>query len=81
VPHFGSWVIDTAIIDKDKASYPGLAIIEDRPEIKDAHRASWVHIVFDQTYNRNSSAPYRLLRWNDPLMLTILQNIEHEKSF
>ncbi len=76
VPRFGHWVIDTAIITKDKASCEGFVIIEDRPEIKDAHRAIWKHVVFDQPYNRDASSPYRLAGWKDPLIIPLLQTIK-----
>jgi len=78
VPQFGHWVIDTAIITKDKASCSGLAIIEDRPEIKDAHRAEWKHVVFDRTYNQFAQSPYRLDGWKDPFIIPLLRTIEQE---
>ncbi|OBG35060.1 hypothetical protein [Mycobacterium sp. E3198] len=67
VPHFGELVVSEAIIDKDKYRYPGLALIDDRPEV-DSHggRATWRHIVFDRPYNQRSSAELRIRGWNDP---------------
>lgn len=44
----GDYAAETAIIDKFKEKYDGIALIDDRPDIHNANLASWKHIVFDQ---------------------------------
>jgi 5'-nucleotidase len=72
VPQFGHWVVDTAIIDKDKSRHAGIALIDDRPYIKGTEIASWKHVIFDQQYNKTSEAPYRLQGWKDTNLTPIL---------
>lgn len=54
VPILGPGVIDNAILDRDKSRHDGLALIDDKPVIPGAERASWAHIVFDAPYNQPS---------------------------
>ena len=75
VPKFGYSVIDEAIIDKRKYLHGALALFDDRPEIEGSNMASWEHIVFDQLYNHDSSAHYRLLGWRDRSLLPILGSL------
>ncbi len=79
-PVFGKWVVDTAIIDREKYRYDALALIDDRPEVKGSSSASWEHIVFSQPFNQNSSARFRLNGWQDPNLETILATIKHGPS-
>ncbi len=75
VPRFGSYVIDSAVIDKKKYLHSALALIDDRPEIEGSNKAKWEHIVFDQTYNHKSAAQYRLLGWKDRSLMPILGSL------
>lgn len=75
VPLFGPSVIDNAIVDKHKYRHPGLALIDDRPTIDGAEKASWEHIVIDQPYNQESSAQYRILDWHDRGLFVALGSI------
>lgn len=75
VPVFGGKIIDQAIISTDKEEHDGIALIEDRPQVKNAELASWQHIVFDKSYNRHVVQP-RLYGWNDANLLTLLKAAE-----
>ncbi|HEU4914886.1 MAG TPA: hypothetical protein VFT16_05830 [Candidatus Saccharimonadales bacterium] len=75
VPIFGKWVVDQAIIAKDKAAYDGIALIDDRPGLQSADTASWQHIIFDRPYNKQSRQP-RLYGWKDSNLLHLLKAAE-----
>ena len=70
-PVFGSWVVDQAIITKHKEAYTGIALIDDRAELRNAYKATWQHIVFDRLYNQHSRQP-RLYGWRDRNLLRLL---------
>jgi 5'-nucleotidase len=78
--NFGSYVIDSAVIDKKKYLHSALALIDDRPEIEGCNKAKWEHIVFDQPYNHNSPAQYRLLNWRDKSLAPILGSIANRDA-
>lgn len=78
VPVFGMWVVDTAIFDRDKSSYPAIAMIDDRPTLRGIEKAVWRHIVFDHSYNRNTETTYRLLGWHDPMLESLLDRAKFE---
>ncbi|MET7697741.1 hypothetical protein, partial [Streptomyces sp. NPDC005485] len=69
--HFGARVAHEAVVVDDKSGHDGIALIDDRPHIKNSARATWQHVVFDASYNRRSPAP-RLLGWRDPRLPTLL---------
>lgn len=71
VPVFGSWVVEQMIITKNKAEHDGIVLIDDKPFIKGADKASWTHIVFDRPYNTESPQP-RLMGWRDPNLQLLL---------
>jgi 5'-nucleotidase len=71
VPRFGKLVLDQAVITRDKHEVPGIALIDDRPALRLAEVAMWQHIVYDQPYNKASTAP-RLFGWDDPNLETLL---------
>ncbi len=74
VPKFGNRIVETAIIDKNKFNYPGLALIDDRPELDTGEgKAQWQHIIFDRSYNQQSTASLRLRGWLDPNLETMLK--------
>lgn len=75
VPAFGSSVIDEAIVDKQKYRHPALALIDDRPDIKGFEQARWEHVVFDQPYNHESRAQYRMNGWGDRGVFVALGSI------
>lgn len=80
VPVFGSWVVGRAIITKNKEDYDGLALLDDRPELKNAYKATWQHIIFDKPYNQQSRQP-RLYGWKDSNLLELLKaaEIQHRR--
>lgn len=63
VPEFGSGIIDDAIFTSTKHLYNGVALLDDRPTVKDADKATWQHIIFDRPYNRHVEGP-RLIDWD-----------------
>lgn len=70
--HLGEKAVQTAIITSTKELAEGIALIDDRPEIKNADKASWQHIVFGQPYNQQVDTPLRLNGWSDENLPTIL---------
>jgi 5'-nucleotidase len=78
-PVFGSWVVEQAIITREKEKYPGIALIDDRPEINNAAKAAWQHIIFDHPYNQDSLQP-RLYGWSDGNLLQLLRAAEIQLS-
>jgi 5'-nucleotidase len=72
VPHFGKLVVESAIIVKDKYLVDGVALIDDRPDIENSMSATWQHIIFDRTYNRQTSHDLRLYDWLDPKLPELL---------
>lgn len=76
VPHFGHWVIETALFTHDKHLQPGIALIDDKPvPIKHSENATWEHVIFDRDCNRTpaSEGYLRLLGWDDPDLSEILK--------
>ncbi len=73
--HFGEAVAEEAIITKNKELYDGIALIDDRPVIKNADTASWHHVVFDTTYNRTAPSVFRISGWDDELLPEVLVRI------
>lgn len=71
-PVFGHWVVDQAIITRNKHKFEGIALIDDRPKLKGSDQAVWQHIIFDRPYNQNSPEP-RLLGWDDPNLAHVLK--------
>jgi len=70
---FGSGVLENAIFDKEKWKYPGLALIDDRPDVPTGPTgseglASWQHVLFGWQHLATvpmSTAAFRLLSWRD----------------
>ncbi len=73
VPVFGKYVVEQAIFTKDKHLQSGIALIDDRPSIKDSDKAVWQHIMFDQQYNKYVELP-RLYGWRDNRLPELLDN-------
>jgi 5'-nucleotidase len=70
-PTFGEKVVDEAIITNSKYLQAGMALIDDRPRLKNFDRATWVHIIFDRSYNQHAPGP-RLNGWLDSRLPIIL---------
>lgn len=75
VPEFGKHVVERAIIDPRKYNYPGFALIDDRPHVETRGIAKWRHVVFDQPYNQESTAQYRLHGWHDENLGNVLEQV------
>lgn len=63
---FGERVITSAIIDKAKWNYPGLALIDDRINPAQGNTASWQHVLFSRQHNIGNDHQPRLESWIDP---------------
>lgn len=72
VPRFGAWVIDTAIFNRDKSGYDAIAIIDDRPTLRNIEKAVWQHIVFSRSYNQAVQTEFRVEDWYDPALDSLL---------
>lgn len=70
--HFGEAVMRDAIIDSNKELYDGIALIDDRPILKNTAQATWQHIVFDTSYNQDTPTTLRLQGWDDPNLPELL---------
>lgn len=75
--HLGSYARETAIITSDKDLAEGIALIDDRPIIKNADQATWKHVVFHQPYNEHIDTPLRLRDWYDENLAGILERTAH----
>lgn len=67
--HFGPKAADEAYIGRDKESEPGIALIDDRPDITDG--LTWKRIIYTQPWNRHET-DLRLQSWQDPNLPMIL---------
>jgi 5'-nucleotidase len=80
VPVFGHRIIDEAIFDRDKFKYDALALIDDKPSLPGAERATWQHILFETPYNKLSNSNYRLESWRDMQLVPILDFLYRSKG-
>jgi 5'-nucleotidase len=71
--HLGREAAKSAIIDKRKERYDGIAMIDDRPEVKTSEETTWRHVVFDAPYNKDSTSTIRLNGWHDPGLPAVLR--------
>ena len=71
--HLGREAAKSAIIDSKKELYDGIALIDDRPEVKTSGETAWRHVVFDAPYNTESTAIKRLNGWHDPGLPAVLR--------
>lgn len=70
--YLGPQAADEALIAPDKSAYRGFALIDDKPSVRNAEKATWQHVVFNQPYNQQSAAEHRLYGWKDPNLSAIL---------
>ena len=75
---FGSHVSADAIIAKDKHSYDGIALLDDRGEVPYANQAHWSHIVLHYPHNETIDTDLRLYGIDDPRLEEVLE-IAHER--
>jgi 5'-nucleotidase len=80
--HLGADVAAEAHIVQNKCECPGLALIDDIPEVT-CGPAPWPHIVFDHAYNRHAPSPHRLRGWRDPELEPLLAKLsgQDEKQY
>jgi 5'-nucleotidase len=55
--HIGADFIPNVMITKDKTLVAGDVLVDDRPEVKGWRKPDWVHVLYDQPYNRERNAP------------------------
>jgi 5'-nucleotidase len=64
--HFGLDMAERIILTKDKTIVFGDYLIDDKPHIIGANiKPSWTHIVYNQSYNSNTSATLRMHHWRE----------------
>lgn len=71
--YLGRTAAQSAIVTSHKETCEGVALIDDRPEIKHADQATWQHVVFDRSYNRHVRTDLRLNGWLDSNLGQVLQ--------
>jgi 5'-nucleotidase len=74
-PVHGEAVAREAIVTRDKHLCDGIALIDDRPEIRHSATAPWQHIVFDRPYNQDGDHAGdrpRLRGWHDDTLGALL---------
>ncbi len=84
VPVFGQSVLDEAIIDTEKWNYPGLVLIDDRPDIvRDGALAPWKHVLYGWSHMdsvEDAVTTYRLRDWSEiDILLDILSKITEQQ--
>jgi 5'-nucleotidase len=75
VPRFGRWVLNEAVIVRDKSTVAGIALIDERPEVPKAREASWQQLMFHRpthTFNHHVEKAARLEGWSDPWLGALL---------
>lgn len=73
--YLGGVAARTAILDTAKEQYPGIALIDDRPVVKNADVAPWQHILFTASYNQDVETAYRLNGWSDENLVNLLESV------
>lgn len=51
--YLGEWWLKKLILTKDKTLVRGHIIIDDKPEITGAMTPTWMHVVYEQPYNKH----------------------------
>jgi 5'-nucleotidase len=74
-PHFGPQVRDEAYIESDKTKFDGLALIDDKPNVRGKYTPTWKQILFAQSHNVFSDAEYKLNSWSDEQLVPMLGKI------
>lgn len=77
-PRFGPSVAENALIMSDKYLCDGVALIDDKPEIRHADEATWTHIVFDRPYNKTATSSFRITGWSDPNLAAVLATAQQK---
>lgn len=62
--HFGEKWAKRVILARDKTLIIGDILIDDRPTIPGILIPSFIHVLFDQPYNRNENKP-RIKHWGE----------------
>ncbi|HMR72684.1 MAG TPA: hypothetical protein PKD68_01605 [Candidatus Saccharibacteria bacterium] len=74
--YLGRAAAKAAVFDSAKERYAGIALIDDRPVVKNTNLASWQHVLFTASYNLEVAATHRLNGWNDENLAEILATID-----
>ena len=65
--HFGRAVAEQAIFTTRKHEQQGVGLLDDKPEITNAKKARWHHVIFDRPCNRDDDTNrLRVVGWDDP---------------
>jgi 5'-nucleotidase len=63
--HAGEKYVTKTILTHDKTLIDLDLLIDDKPLITGAAKPKWIHVLFDQPYNREVEGP-RILDWSNP---------------
>lgn len=69
--YFGSEFVNSRmIVTKDKTLVHGDLLVDDKPEVTGARQPEWLHVVYDQPYNRHvRGARMTWANWRDVLLV------------
>ena len=73
VPRFGRYVVETAVLNGRKADYDAIALIDDKPEVKNSDKARWTRIMWTQPYNKDIDTDFRLDSWHGNQLKDVLK--------
>lgn len=59
----GKWT-DRIVLSRDKTLVHGDVLIDDKPEVVGVVEPSWVHVYYDQPYNRKNTERPRIPSWS-----------------
>lgn len=69
--HLGPDLVSRMIVTKDKTIVHGDVLVDDKPEVKGSRVPDWLHIIFDQPYNRHlQGTRISWANWRDMLTLS-----------
>lgn len=75
--HIGPEWGERVVIAKDKSIVSGDILIDDRPDVLNAHRANWTQVFYTQPYNAHMKGP-RIHSWVGDEWLEVIERVENE---
>lgn len=62
---FGKKWVERMILTRDKTLIRGDILIDDKPKITGLVEPTFIHVLFDQPYNREEESKPRITQWSD----------------
>lgn len=75
--HIGPEWLERVVISKDKSILSADILIDDRPDVHNAHRANWTQVFYTQPYNRHMKGP-RIDTWLGDEWYEVIERVESE---